>query len=66
MEQEQALIGTDQLAAMICVKRETIYTQIYRNPASLPPRIVVPAARRKLLWARRDVEAWLDALPRTV
>lgn len=38
----------------------TCYTDLFRNPHRLPPRLRLPG-NRKVLFLRADVEAWLSA-----
>jgi predicted DNA-binding transcriptional regulator AlpA len=37
----------------------TIKNDLYRKPASLPPRIVMPGSK-KLVWLESDVMNWLE------
>lgn len=54
----------EELAATLGKTVSTIRTQLVRVPAMLPPPVRIPGTRR-LLWRRRDVEAFLNGCPAT-
>lgn len=48
-------LSIKQLSQEINLAIKTIRTTLVRNPAALPPRLVIPG-QKKLLWLRSDVE----------
>ena len=49
----------DDLAAVLHKSKKTIYEDIRRNPASIPPRVIIPGSSR-LLWRKETVDKWLE------
>lgn len=54
------LIDIHELAAILQRAPETIRKDIHRNPAAVPPRVILPGVRL-LRWRPADVDAWLCA-----
>jgi len=52
------LIDIHALAAMLQRSPETIRKDLTRNPAGVPPRVLIPGTRL-LRWRTADVDAWL-------
>lgn len=53
-------IGVDELGAILGKARQTIYKDLGRNPAALPPPLHIPGSSRTR-WLMVDVLAWLEA-----
>ena len=53
-------LGVADLSRILRRTPRTITNDLHRRPESLPPRLRIPGSRR-LLWLRRDVDAWLEA-----
>lgn len=64
LDDRPLVIDVAGLAAMLGLSPKTVQQDVYRRPDRLPPRLLVPGVRR-ILWLRKDVERWLEALPRT-
>lgn len=47
------------LATLLGRSQETIRKDIHRNPAAVPPRLVI-AGTRLLRWRAVDVQTWMD------
>lgn len=56
---EQDLLTTEQVAAVICVTAATLRYWRHRNDGSGPRSFTL--GRRKVMYRRRDVDAWLEA-----
>ena len=54
------LLTAEDLEPLLGRKASTIKTDARRRPQTLPPRFVLPGARR-LVWLEEDVEKWLIA-----
>ena len=54
------LININELAALLQRSPETIRKDLARNPAAVPPRLVI-SGTRLLRWRAADVDAWLFA-----
>ena len=54
------LIDINELAALLQRSPETIRKDLARNPAAVPPRVLLPGTRL-LRWRAADVDAWLLA-----
>lgn len=54
----QPLITVEELAQFIRKSVASVYSDLHRNPASLPPIIRLPGSRR-VLFDRSAVEAWI-------
>jgi predicted DNA-binding transcriptional regulator AlpA len=54
------LIDIQELAALLQRSPETIRKDLRRNPAAVPPRVILPGARL-LRWRPADVDGWLFA-----
>lgn len=57
----QKLLNLTQLAELLGRSAETVKKDLRRNPAAVPPRVVLPGTRL-LRWRASDVEGWLAAL----
>ncbi len=49
----------DDLAEVLKRSKKSIYSDVTRNPASLPPRVIIPGSSR-LLWRKETVDKWLE------
>lgn len=54
------LIDIQELAALLQRSPETLRKDLRRNPAAVPPRVILPGARL-LRWCPSDVGYWLRA-----
>jgi predicted DNA-binding transcriptional regulator AlpA len=54
------LMDINELAALLQRSPETIRKDLTRNPAAVPPRVVLPRTRL-LRWRTADVDTWLRA-----
>lgn len=54
------LIDINELAALLQRSPETIRKDVVRNPAAVPPRVLLPGTRL-LRWRASDVDDWLRA-----
>lgn len=54
------LLFAAELAAHLGRPLKTLYSDLVRNPQSLPPRVIIPGSR-KLAWLESDVVAWLQS-----
>lgn len=54
----EQLLTTADLAGVLRKSVHSVRHDLTRNPCSLPPRCVIPGAKRNL-WRLQDVEAWL-------
>jgi len=59
MPEFQPVLELKGLAALMGRSPETIRKDLRRNPAAVPPRLVI-AGTRLLRWRATDVQAWLD------
>ena len=57
----QPLLTLDDLAALLSRSPKTITNDLWRNPAAVPPRMILPNSRM-LRWRQEDVERWLEQL----
>lgn len=57
----QKLLNLTQLAELLGRSAETVKKDLRRNPAAVPPRVVLPGTRL-LRWRASDVEGWLAEL----
>lgn len=46
------------LATLLARSPETIRKDLHRNPAAVPPRLIIPGTRL-LRWRAQDVYAWM-------
>lgn len=53
-------IGVDELGVILGKAKQTIYKDLGRNPAALPPPLRIPGSSRTR-WLMIDVLAWLEA-----
>jgi predicted DNA-binding transcriptional regulator AlpA len=53
-------LDVDALAVVLGRAPRSIYSDMSRNPRSLPPRIRIPGNRRAL-WLASDVRSWLES-----
>lgn len=53
-------IGVDELGAILGKAKQTIYKDLGRNAAALPPPLRIPGSSR-VRWLMADVLAWLEA-----
>lgn len=53
------LLTLDDLANLLGRSRETIRKDIKRNPAAVPPRVIIPGTRQPR-WRLADVQHWLS------
>ena len=56
----QKLLNLTQLAELLGRSAETLKKDLRRNPAAVPPRVVIPGTRL-LRWRGCDVQEWLAA-----
>lgn len=56
---QSELLTLDELALFLGRGRETIRKDFKRNPAAVPPRIVIPGTRGPR-WRMADVQCWLS------
>lgn len=56
---QSELLTLDELAHLLGRGRETIRKDFKRNPAAVPPRIVIPGTRGPR-WRLVDVQRWLS------
>lgn len=54
------LINLNELAALLQRSPETIRKDLTRNPAAVPPRVLL-SGTRLLRWRAADVDDWLSA-----
>ena len=59
---ENRLLDIDALAPLLCLSPRTLRNKLCANPATLPPRVLVPGTRGPR-WRMTDVQHWLQALP---
>lgn len=52
-------LGVKQISELLHKSPDSIYSDVGRNPNSLPPRLVIPGSA-KLLWLESDVQEWLE------
>lgn len=57
------LLDLQELAAVLGRSPETIKKDLKRNPAAVPPRLMLPHTRL-LRWRAIDVEDWLGSFVR--
>lgn len=53
-------VTLNDVSALLGRSPETVRKDLRRNPAAVPPRLVLPNTRQ-LRWRAKDVEVWLDA-----
>lgn len=58
MPETKPVLELGDLANLLGRSPETIRKDIHRNPAAVPPRLVI-AGTRLLRWRAVDVQAWL-------
>lgn len=58
----QKIIDVNQLASVLGRSASTIKKDLKRNPAAVPPRLIIPGTRL-LGWLSSEVDQWLLALP---
>lgn len=58
MLETKPILGLGDLATLLSRSPETIRKDIRRNPAAVPPRLII-AGTRLLRWRAVDVDAWL-------
>ena len=56
--QAKITIGVEELGAILGKAKQTIYKDLGRNPAALPPPLRIPGSNRTR-WLMEDVQAWL-------
>lgn len=52
------VVDVRELAEMLSISPVTVRQYASRHPEKLPPRLKAPT--RKLLWAVKDVEEWIE------
>lgn len=57
-ETEKLVINLEDLSNLLGRSPETIRKDVHRNPAAVPPRLIIPGTRL-LRWRSSDVHAWL-------
>jgi predicted DNA-binding transcriptional regulator AlpA len=58
MSEIKSVLELKDLAVLLGRRPETIRKDIHRNPAAVPPRLII-AGTRLLRWRAVDVHAWL-------
>jgi predicted DNA-binding transcriptional regulator AlpA len=58
---EKLILNSNDLADALGYSVQTIHQFSSKNPDRLPPRLVMPG-RRRLAWAKKDVDAWVESL----
>lgn len=58
MSDTNPVLKLRDLATLLARSPETIRKDLHRNPAAVPPRLVIPGTRL-LRWRAEDVHAWL-------
>ena len=58
MPETKTVLELKDVAALLARSPETIRKDIHRNPAAVPPRLLI-AGTRLLRWRAEDVHAWL-------
>ncbi len=58
MEESKPVFGLEDVAALLGRSPETVRKDLHRNPAAVPPRLVI-AGTRLLRWRAVDVQGWL-------
>ena len=61
---QPVLLNYRQLASLIGRPAASVQSEAYRNPRSLPPRVVIPG-RAGLWWRLQDVHDWAAGLTAT-
>lgn len=59
MPETKPVLDLGDLASLLGRSPETIRKDLHRNPAAVPPRLVI-AGTRLLRWRTVDVQAWMD------
>lgn len=59
MTETKSVLGLADLAALLGRSPETIRKDLQRNPAAVPPRLLIEGTRL-LRWRAADVDAWLS------
>lgn len=52
------VLNLEDLAALLARSPETIRKDLHRNPAAVPPRLIIPGTRL-LRWRAQDVYVWM-------
>lgn len=55
----QLILNTKELAKVLHLSVGTIHQYATKAPERLPPRLKLPG--RRLQWAAKDVQAWVEA-----
>lgn len=58
MSDTNPVLKLRDVATLLARSPETIRKDLHRNPAAVPPRLVIPGTRL-LRWRAEDVHAWL-------
>jgi predicted DNA-binding transcriptional regulator AlpA len=58
MPKTKPVLELKDLATLLARSPETIRKDLHRNPAAVPPRLII-AGTRLLRWRAADVHAWL-------
>lgn len=61
MTVNKPVLELKDLATPLARSPETIRKDLHRNPAAVPPRLIIPGTGL-LRWRASDVEAWLAQL----
>jgi predicted DNA-binding transcriptional regulator AlpA len=59
MSEAKPVLDLEDLALLMGRSRETIRKDLRRNPAAVPPRLLI-AGTRLLRWRASDVHGWLS------
>ena len=54
------LLNIEELSAKIHKAKASIYSDLIRNPSSLPPHFKLPNSRR-ILFRSTDVDSWIES-----
>lgn len=58
MSEISHVLNLEDLATLLARSTETIRKDLHRNPAAVPPRLIIPGTRL-LRWRAQDVHAWM-------
>lgn len=58
MFRKNLVLNLQDVASLLGRSPETIRKDVHRNPAAVPPRLIIPGTRL-LRWRSSDVRAWL-------
>ena len=61
MPEINCVLNLEDLATLLARSPETIRKDLHRNPAAVPPRLIIPGTRL-LRWRAQDVHAWMAEL----